>query len=65
MIAATHPDASFAVKAVANAKRRFRRFMRAVTEAKLRRIQREIEFHRRFSDYRRANGSHSHSSGIH
>jgi hypothetical protein len=65
MFAVTHPDASFATKAVANAKRGLRRFMRAVVEAKLRRIQREIEFHHRFSNGRWANGSRSHSGGTH
>ena len=59
MFAVTHPDASVAIKAVANAKRWFRRFMHAVVEAKLRRIQREIEFYRRFSNSRRASGMRS------
>ena len=56
MIAVTHSAASLALKAAANVKRMIQRFVRALMEAKMRRIQHEIEFHRRLNDHRRAIG---------
>ena len=55
MIAVTHPVASRAVHALANVKRLFRRCECALVEAKKRRIQHKIEFHRRLDHYRHAN----------
>lgn len=56
MIAVTHSVASFALKAAVNVKRTIQRFVRAFTEAKVRRIQHEIEFYRRLNDHRRTVG---------
>ena len=48
--------ASLAVKAALNAKRIVQRFVRVLMEAKMRRLEHEIEFHRRLNDHRRAVG---------
>ena len=48
--------ASLAVKTAMNAKRIVQGFVRALMKAKMRRIQHEIEFHRRLNDPRRAIG---------
>ena len=47
---------SLVVKTAVNAKRIVQRFVRALMDAKIRRIQHEIEFHRRLNDHRRAIG---------
>lgn len=47
---------SLAVKTGMNAKRIVQRLVRVLMDAKIRRIQHEIEFHRRLNDHRRAIG---------
>jgi hypothetical protein len=56
MIAGTQPAAAFAVKAFVTVKKVLGRCVCALAEARMRRIQHEIEFQRRINDYRRANG---------
>ena len=46
--------ATCSVQAAVGVKAFLQRCVRAVTDAKVRRIQREIELHRRLNDYRRA-----------
>jgi len=42
------------LRVAASLKSFLRRCARAVTDAKMRRIERELEFHRRLNEYRRA-----------
>ena len=56
MIAFTHSIASLVCKSAVNAKRIVQRFVRMLMDARIRRIQHEIEFHHRLNDHRRAIG---------
>ena len=47
---------SLAIKTAVNTKRIVSRFVRALMDARVRRIQHEIEFNRRLNDHRRAIG---------
>ena len=56
MIAFSHSIALVACKSAMNANRIVQRFVRALMDARMRRAQDEIEFHRRLNDHRRAIG---------
>lgn len=56
MTAVTHAAVTSAVRLFGKAKRLFQRSMRAVIEARMRRIQYELQFRRSFDAYRAGKG---------